>query len=472
MPPRDALEDAVLHERIRRLEAAHEGALLAQALGAVLTLAHAHPIARALEVRQRRVRVELRPPVVGARAKPGDARGVTLNERVHDLGSPELRHDGRQQVFHEGAHDLLIGEGVDGAGVVEVAGHDRPLRLLATPELPLRLGVLPLEARSGVPASLQLVEHEERAARAAELVEAAEDVGRILHGHVLVEPQPRRADVDGPAAGRVSEGVAAAEPRAAPHHGLHAVGAEREHHGVEVLELARGAVLPRELDAGDAALGRSAVVGRRDLIHDDLLHAAAAEHLEVAGFEEALREGLDERRGHGAALDPAHVEGVLVRERVVVEKLHDDGGAQLLRRLEESHEQRRLEEVVHEPFAHAEANEELVRRHAVVLLEGRLVTVVVEHGEQQPHDGGAILDGQALEVVEGREDLAQRRRQRRELRRREDRRRRLEALRAEEARARELREHLALGHAEAAEHALDVGVVLPEPALPGVERLA
>ena len=40
-----------------------------------------------------------------------------------------------------------------------------------------------------------------------------------------------------------------------------------------------------------------------------------------------------------------------MRQRVEVEQLHHDRGAQLLRRLEEADEERRFKEIVHEPSA-------------------------------------------------------------------------------------------------------------------------
>ena len=57
----------------------------------------------------------------------------------------------------------------------------------------------------------------------------------------------------------------------------------------------------------------------------------------------------------------------LVGESVVVEQFHDDEGAELLRWLEESHQQGGFHKVPDKPVREAKANEEVMCGHAVVL---------------------------------------------------------------------------------------------------------
>jgi hypothetical protein len=90
-------------------------------------------------------------------------------------------------------------------------------------------------------------------------------------------------------------------------------------------------------------------------------------------------QGPDEALEHGAGLDPAHVEGGLVGQRVEVEQLHGDSGGELLGGFEEAHEQGGLDEVVDQPFGNAGAEEQLVCCHAVVGSKGPLIAIVIQH---------------------------------------------------------------------------------------------
>eukprot|EP00982_Pelagococcus_subviridis_P002235 17224-Pelagococcus_subviridis.AAC.3 len=213
---------------------------------------------------------------------------------------------------------------------------------------------------------------------------------------------------------------------------------------------------------------------RRDasrLVHGHLLDAAPAQHFQPVSLDEALRERANQRRRHRPSRDPPNVERVLMRERVVVQELHRDRGAELLGGFEQPHEQRRADEVVHETFTQPHAYEQVVRGHSIVRAKRRVVSPEVERGVQEADHGRAVAQGQATEVIERREDLPERRGESRELARAEHRRGRLQTVRGEEARRGERREDVLLSHPSLREHRFDVRVVLPEPARAVLERL-
>mmetsp|Transcript_69647 Transcript_69647/g.220534 ORF Transcript_69647/g.220534 Transcript_69647/m.220534 type:complete len:210 (-) Transcript_69647:36-665(-) len=105
-----------------------------------------------------------------------------------------------------------------------------------------------------------------------------------------------------------------------------------------------------------------------------------------------------------------------------------------------------------------------MRGHAIVCLEGLLVAVEVQHGVQEAHHGHAVLQGEPLEIGEGREHLAQGGGELRECAGAEDGRGGLEAVGGEEGGRGELREHILLLDAKLRHEPLDIRVVLPETA--------
>mmetsp|Transcript_125754 Transcript_125754/g.367496 ORF Transcript_125754/g.367496 Transcript_125754/m.367496 type:complete len:208 (-) Transcript_125754:898-1521(-) len=203
-------QGATARQRIRRLEAADEGALLAEALGTVLPLAHADPVACAHEVTHRGLQRGAR--AVGARREPRDCPDAADDMAVQYLGLSEFGHGSWKKVLHQQLHNVLVRHAGDGTGIVEVACQYRALRLLAPPE---RLLVI-----------LELVQHEERAPRAPEALEAREDVRGCARGHVAVEPDPGGHHVD--TAQRCRPGklrYPARHAGAAAHEARHALGA-------------------------------------------------------------------------------------------------------------------------------------------------------------------------------------------------------------------------------------------------------
>ena len=77
-----------------------------------------------------------------------------------------------------------------------------------------------------------------------------------------------------------------------------------------------------------------------------LLDSGGGDDGDAVAVDEAGCEGPYEALLHRAALDPPHVEGSLVGDGVEVEQLEGDGRGELLGRLEEANEERRLDEVV------------------------------------------------------------------------------------------------------------------------------
>ena len=161
-----------------------------------------------------------------------------------------------------------------------------------------------------------------------------------------------------------------------------------------------------------------------------------------------------------------------MRERVVIQQLHGDRRRELFRGLEQTHEQRGANEVVHQTFAQPELDEQVVRGHPVVRLERLVVPAQVEHSVQQADHRDAVLQREPLEVVERREHLAKRRGQLRVVAAAEHRRGGLEAVGGKERGRGEVRKHVGLADAQLGERRLDVRVILPEPARTVLEGLA
>mmetsp|Transcript_45118 Transcript_45118/g.118341 ORF Transcript_45118/g.118341 Transcript_45118/m.118341 type:complete len:350 (+) Transcript_45118:70-1119(+) len=208
LPPVER-QAAVPPKLVRCLQAGDEGALLAQALCAVLALAHTHPVARADQVRDGRL--ERRPLAVRARREPSHGARVARDVRIDHLRGTELGDSRGEQLVHEQADDVFLCQRQQGAGVVEVARHHGALRRVVAPE---QLRLLPL----------QLVEHEEGTARATQRREAGEDVRRRARRHGLVEPQAHGDHIDTVHGGGGAElGRAARDSGGAAHDGFHAL---------------------------------------------------------------------------------------------------------------------------------------------------------------------------------------------------------------------------------------------------------
>mmetsp|Transcript_25788 Transcript_25788/g.66408 ORF Transcript_25788/g.66408 Transcript_25788/m.66408 type:complete len:338 (+) Transcript_25788:311-1324(+) len=334
----------------------------------MLPRAHAHPVPGAHQVGQ--AGLQRGALGEGARGEPGDSARVALHVRVHHLGVLELRHRPRQQLLHQQVNDVLVAQRRNSPRVVKVARQHRALRLRAAPQ---RLLV-----------RLQLVQHEEGAACSTQLRELGQNVGRRVGGHHPVQPDAGGADVDG-VQGRGGGQLRAQSGQVwrAGDYRLHALGAQRQHAPVQVVQRLGAKHVVLVLQARDAVSA-----------HRHSLHSTPALHGDVVVLSQAQREGVDDGLRDGAALDPAHVEGGLVRERVVVQQLHRHRCGQLLRGLEKADQQGGAHEVIHEPLAEAHADKELVRGHAVVALKGGGVAVEVQHGVQQAQHRDAVLQRQ------------------------------------------------------------------------------
>ena len=167
------------------------------------------------------------------------------------------------------------------------------------------------------------------------------------------------------------------------------------------------------------------------------------------------------------ALDPAHIKGILVRQGVVVEQLHRHRRRQLLRWLEQSHQQDRPQELVDHPLADPQLPEQRERIKGVVALVHRRAAVQIEHRHQQSGDAESIGYRQALEIVDRGEGLPQRTGQLRAITK--YRCRGLQPLGRPEGTAGERGEHIA--QPEFVAERIDVGVIPPEPAGAGFKRL-
>mmetsp|Transcript_17360 Transcript_17360/g.41116 ORF Transcript_17360/g.41116 Transcript_17360/m.41116 type:complete len:314 (-) Transcript_17360:109-1050(-) len=305
-------QDAPTSQRIGRLEACDQGTLLAEALGAVLPLAQPHPVTCADQVRQGRL--QRRPGGIGARGEPAHSAWEALHVAVHHLHPAEPRHRRRQQLLGQEPHQLLVGQRQQGPGVVKVASHHGALDLLPGPELLL--------------VALQLVEHEEGAPRTPQLRELRPDVRRGLGVYLPVQPQTRGGHVDALQRGGPRQLRAAPRQlRRAPQHRAQAPGAQRQNHRVEVQQPG----VAFDAEPPDAVAG--------DL---QRLHKAAAFHLQAVLLDQVIQHRTHQILAHGALLQPPHVEGALMGQGVEVEQLHGHRGRQLLRRLEEPHQQRGL----------------------------------------------------------------------------------------------------------------------------------
>ena len=82
-----------------------------------------------------------------------------------------------------------------------------------------------------------------------------------------------------------------------------------------------------------------------------------------------------------------------MRQCVVVEKLHRHGCRQLLRRLEQSHQQNRPQKVINHAVTDAELLEQRQRTNRVVLAIYRITAIEIEDCVEQARDAESILNG-------------------------------------------------------------------------------
>ena len=200
------------------------------------------------------------------------------------------------------------------------------------------------------------------------------------------------------------------------------------------------------------------------LVDGDFLDATPAEDVEVVLFGEMGGEGTHEGALHGASGDPTDVEGVLVRERVVIEELHRHRRGELLRGFEEADEEGRADEIVHEALAESHSDEEIVRGHAIVRAEGGVVAAEVEHGVQETRHARAVLRGRRLKLSKVANTWPERGGELEVVAGAEYGSGGLEAVGGEETGGGEVGEDVRLVDAELGEHSLDVGVIFPETA--------
>ena len=114
-----------------------------------------------------------------------------------------------------------------------------------------------------------------------------------------------------------------------------------------------------------------------------------------------------------------------MRQGVVVEELHRDSGRQLLRRLEQPHQQRGPQEIIDHAITDPELSKQRQRIDRVVARVYRIAAVQIEHGVEQAGDAEPISNRQALEVIDRCSNLTQGTRPQRSVT--EDRSRRLQA---------------------------------------------
>ena len=184
--------------------------------------------------------------------------------------------------------------------------------------------------------------------------------------------------------------------------------------------------------------------------------------------DQALRQRSNQLFRNAAALDPAHIKGILMGQGVVIEQLHRHRRRQVLGRFEQTHQQDRPQEFIDHPLADLQLAEQRQRIDPVVARKGGRVAVEVEHRHQQPGDAETISDGQTLEVAHRGQGLAQGTGQLGAIA--EHRRCGLQSLRRPEGTGGEGGEHI--GERQLIRQRVDVGVVLPEAAGAGFERLA
>mmetsp|Transcript_37510 Transcript_37510/g.67878 ORF Transcript_37510/g.67878 Transcript_37510/m.67878 type:complete len:207 (-) Transcript_37510:1027-1647(-) len=199
----------------------------------MFSAAHSYPITCANEIVDRCF--ECRPGPVGTWREPAHGTRVSLHIAVNSLGHAELRHRLWQQLFKEQTKDLVVRKGEESSGIVKIAGHNRTLRLISSPQsLMIRL---------------QLIEHEKGTACTSQAAKTRKHICWGLRGDELVQPDSSRNTVD------TLQGTCTRKcwtpPRhfwASPEDRAHAARAEGKHDGIEIAQL-RGFACPSSLAA-------------------------------------------------------------------------------------------------------------------------------------------------------------------------------------------------------------------------------
>mmetsp|Transcript_102061 Transcript_102061/g.288217 ORF Transcript_102061/g.288217 Transcript_102061/m.288217 type:complete len:355 (+) Transcript_102061:263-1327(+) len=347
----------------------------------MLPVAHSDPVASAYQIRHRCL--QRRPRAERPRRKPRYGTHAFDHMAVNDASLGELWHCSWKQLPHQEVDDILVRHARYGPGVVKVTSQHRPLGRLVAPQRRL--------------VRLQLVQHEERAARSAECLKAREDVCRRFGGNVPVEPYSRGDHVDAPKRSCFRKlRATACEGWTPPHQPRHAFSAECQNNAIEALKhhfstLAFGITHASHLAVLEYELGRTATTLHRH-----------------SGSFEAFRKGAHKVLLDRALFHPTHVEGRLVRQSVIVQQLHGHRRRELFRRLEKSNQQRRPDEIIHQALADAHPDEELMSGHPIVRLEGFFVPGEVQHRIQQACHRQPIGHWQPLEAREACGHLPQR----------------------------------------------------------------
>mmetsp|Transcript_39945 Transcript_39945/g.93767 ORF Transcript_39945/g.93767 Transcript_39945/m.93767 type:complete len:305 (+) Transcript_39945:197-1111(+) len=248
------------------------------------------------------------------------------------------------------------------------------------------------------PVSLQLVQHEESPPGPSKRVEVGQDVGGRPRGHRPVEPETHGHDVDAGERRRAGEGGDPGQVRAGGYHRADSSAAEGEDDAVHVFQDAFGAV--PSVRQGVFAVGAEGYGG-------DL---GAPQNLQSVFALQFGRQRRDEGGGNGSSFDPSHVEAVVVRSREEIDEFQHHQRRQLLQRFEETHQEKRPDELIYQPRRESAADAEIMAGHAIVSQRDLLVLVVqtVQGSQKEPRDRRAVRPGQPPEERRGGEDLAQR----------------------------------------------------------------
>mmetsp|Transcript_1077 Transcript_1077/g.4550 ORF Transcript_1077/g.4550 Transcript_1077/m.4550 type:complete len:337 (+) Transcript_1077:700-1710(+) len=283
----------------------------------------------------------------------------------------------------------------------------------------------------------------------------------MLHVHVLIQPDSRRHDVN--AAERRCGAKLwrhASQDGRVGHHALHALCAEREDHRINVFD---HACFPAVLFQ---------VVHRRRLfcrlVHFNFADKRRAHDFQSVFALQASHRGPDDDFGYTLRLDPAHVERVLVRQRVVIQQFHHDSRRKLLWWLEQPDEQRRANEIVHQSLTQSHANEQLVRSEPIVRLKRLLIAIQIQHRVQQADHRHPIAQRQSFKVIESRKHLSERARERHRIPK--HRRRRLQPVRRPKRTRREFCERILFVDFHLSTQIGDIRIIFPKPACSRLER--
>ena len=158
-------------------------------------------------------------------------------------------------------------------------------------------------------------------------------------------------------------------------------------------------------------------------------------------------------------VDPAHIKGILMGQGVEVEQLQRHRSGELLRRLEQAHQQDRPQKIVDHAITDTQLFEQGLGADGVVAPEHLLIAVEISHRIEQTGDAQAIGNGETSEIAQSGEHLTQGTGQGQGVS--EDRSGGFQAIGRPEGAGGECREHL--GQIQLCAEGIDVGVILPEP---------